>query len=373
MEVDSGAAFTVLSEHVYRRVASGTQGRLEVFPQRLQDFQGRKIHVLGTASVIVEYGTYHGRLMVLVVKGQRSSLLGRNWFRPLGIRLTGVYQLNSDPIEALIDEYSDLFSENIGSVKAPPIKLHIEENVAPIQMNARKVPFALRDHISLELHRLVVGQGVLEPVEYTDWATPIVPVIKEDGRIRICGDYKCTVNKVLKKDMYQIPAVSDILTTLKKGKIFAKLDFAQTYQQLPVEDSAKLQTIITHKGAFRPKRLQFGIASAPGIFQKFMDTLLGNVDGVVPYFDDVLVVAGSVRELVMVLKEVFERLRRVGICLKREKCVFGSDSVTFLGYRIDALGIHPTAGKLSAIHNAPSSKNKMELQAFLGTATSIAR
>uniref|UniRef100_A0A5S6QYG5 RNA-directed DNA polymerase n=1 Tax=Trichuris muris TaxID=70415 RepID=A0A5S6QYG5_TRIMR len=343
MEVDSGAAFTVLSGRTYRRVASGTQARLEVFPQRLQDLQGQKIHVLGKASVNVEYGRYRGRLMVLVVQVQRSSLLGRNWFRPLGIKVAGVYQLNSGPIEALIEEYSDLFSENIGSVKAPPTKLHIEENVAPIQMSARKVPLALRDRISLELDRLV-GQCVLEPVEYTYCATPIVPIIKEDDRIRICGDYKCTVNKVLKKDMYRIPAVSDILTTLKKGKIFAKLDFAQAYQQLPVDDdSAKLQTIITHKGAFRPKRLQFGIASAPGIFQKFMDTLLGNVDGVAPYFDNVLVVAGS-----------------------REKCVFGSDSVTFLGYHIDALGIHPTAEKLSAIHNAPSPKSKMELQAFLG-------
>ncbi|KFD72173.1 hypothetical protein M514_15446 [Trichuris suis] len=190
MEVDSGAAFTVLSEYTFNKVAWGKQAQLEAFPQRLQDFQGRKIHVLGTASVLVEYGTYHGRLMVLVVKGQRCSLLGRNWFKPLGIRLAGVYQLNSGPIEALLDEYCDLFSENISAVK----------------MSARKVPFALRDRISEELDRLV-RQGILEPVEYTDWATPIVPVIKEDGGIRICGDYKCTVNKALKKDLYQIPAV----------------------------------------------------------------------------------------------------------------------------------------------------------------------
>ncbi|KFD47113.1 hypothetical protein M513_12023, partial [Trichuris suis] len=366
MEVDSGAAFTVLSEYTFNKVAWGKQAQLEAFPQRLQDFQGRKIHVLGTASVLVEYGTYHGRLMVLVVKGQRCSLLGRNWFKPLGIRLAGVYQLNSGPIEALLDEYCDLFSENISAVKVPPVTLHIDEKVAPIQMSARKVPFALRDRISEELDRLV-RQGILEPVEYTDWATPIVPVIKEDGGIRICGDYKCTVNKALKKDLYQIPAVNDIMTTLKKGKIFAKLDFAQAYQQLPVDEaSAKLQTIITHKGAFKPKRLQFGIASAPGIFQKFMDALLGNMDGVIPYFDDVLVVAGSVRELVKVLKEVFERLRRVGIRLKKRKCVFGSDSVTFLGYRIDAQGIHPTAEKVDAIHNAARPRNKPELQAFLG-------
>ncbi|KRZ81251.1 Uncharacterized protein T08_3732 [Trichinella sp. T8] len=225
-------------------------------------------------------------------------------------------------------------------------------------MNARRVPFALKDRISEELDRLV-EQGILEPVQHTTWTTPIVPVIKNDGSIRICGDYKCTVNIALRKDLYQIPAVNDILATLKKGRIFAKLDLAQAYQQLEVDEaSAELQTIITHKGAFKAKRLQFGIASAPGIFQCFMDSLLSNLEGVVPYFDDVLIVAESQHELLEVLRRVFDRLRDAGIRLNREKCVFVSNSVEFLGYRIDAEGIHPSEKKVEAIHKAPRPRDK---------------
>uniref|UniRef100_A0A5S6QBK2 RNA-directed DNA polymerase n=1 Tax=Trichuris muris TaxID=70415 RepID=A0A5S6QBK2_TRIMR len=328
LEVDSGAAFTVLSEQVFEQACHGRKSRLEKFPYRLKDFQGRTVHVIGVATLSVEFGAFRGELKALIVERQRCNLLGRDWFKPLGIHLAGVNKLSHERVSGLIDEYADLFTEKINAVKCPPVVLHVDSKIPPIQMSARRVPFALKDRIAQELDRLV---------EQEFWSL-----------IRICGDYKCTVNKALRNDLYQIPAVNDILATLKKGKLFAKLDLAQAYQQL------------------QAKRLQFGIASAPGIFQKFMDTLLANVSGVVPYFDDVLIVASSTEELANILREVFTRFRRVGIRLKREKCVFASECVNFLGYRIDAEGVHPADDKVEAIHNAPSPKNKQELQAFLG-------
>ncbi|KRX13745.1 Transposon Ty3-I Gag-Pol polyprotein [Trichinella nelsoni] len=366
MQVDSGASLTIISEHTFKRVCLPHQRHLEPFHSVLRDFQGREVDVLGVSSLPVKFSSFTGSLPVVVVKGPRRSLLGRNWFKPLGIRLVGVHSVAPTSVQDLIDEYAELFSDTLGTVKGPPVVLHTDESIPPIQMNARRVPFALKDRISEELDRLV-EQGILEPVQHTTWTTPIVPVIKNDGSIRICGDYKCTVNKALRKDLYQIPAVNDILATLKKGRIFAKLDLAQAYQQLEVDEaSAELQTIITHKGAFKAKRLQFGIASAPGIFQRFMDSLLSNLEGVVPYFDDVLIVAESQHELLEVLRRVFDRLRDAGIRLNREKCVFVSNSVEFLGYRIDAEGIHPSEKKVEAIHKAPRPKNKQELQAFMG-------
>ncbi|KAL1245374.1 Uncharacterized protein TSPI_04422 [Trichinella spiralis] len=115
----------------------------------------------------------------------------------------------------------------------------------------------------------------------------------------------------------------------------------QAYQQLEVDEaSAELQTIIAHKGVFKAKRLQFSIVSVPGIFQRFLDSLLANLNDVVSYFKDVLTVADSQHELLEVLRRVFDRLRDAGIWLNREKCVIVSNSVEFLGYRIDAEGIH---------------------------------
>ncbi|KRZ34765.1 hypothetical protein T4B_10877 [Trichinella pseudospiralis] len=58
---------------------------------------------------------------------------------------------------------------------------------------------------------------------------PIVPVIKDDG--------SCTVDKTFGKEIYQVPAVNGILATLKKGRIFSKLDLAQTYERSLVDEA----------------------------------------------------------------------------------------------------------------------------------------
>ena len=118
----------------------------------------------------------------------------------------------------------------------------------------------------MELKRLQ-QLGVIEPVTTAEWAAPIVPVIKGDGSIRICGDYKLMVNQVAKTNVYPLPKIDDLLANLAGGKKFSKLDLANAYLQIPLhEDSKKLVTVNTHKGHFRYNRLLFGVSAAPSIF-----------------------------------------------------------------------------------------------------------
>ncbi|XP_058012440.1 uncharacterized protein K02A2.6-like, partial [Ahaetulla prasina] len=238
--------------------------------------------------------------------------------------------------------------------------------VAPIRLKARRVPFALKPKIDRELDKLV-SQGILVPVDHAKWETPIVTPVKPDGSVRICADYKATLNKALQKSAYPVPVVQHLLHSLGQGQVFAKLDLAQAYQQLPVDSStAEAQTIVTHRGAFKCTRLQFGVSVAPGLFQNLMERLLQGLPGVVPYFDDVLVSAENLGELGVRLRKVLGIFRSAGLKVKLNKCQIGVESVEFLGYRIDREGIHPTESKVRAIRKAPAPKNKTELQAFLG-------
>ncbi|XP_054277784.1 uncharacterized protein K02A2.6-like [Macrosteles quadrilineatus] len=92
---------------------------------------------------------------------------------------------------------------------------------------------------------------------------------KSNGKIRICGDYKATLNKAIQDHLYPIPPISQLLANFNQGKYFAKLDLAQAYQQLVIDEkSALAQTLITHKGAFKPKRLQFDLNFTPFISRK---------------------------------------------------------------------------------------------------------
>ncbi|CAG2226124.1 unnamed protein product [Mytilus edulis] len=124
--------------------------------------------------------------------------------------------------------------------------------------------------------------GNIEKVEFSEWAAPIVPIVKPDKSVRICGDYKVTINQVSKLDNYPIPNTDDLYATLSGGQAFSKLDLSQAYQQIVLdEESRTYVTINTHKGLYQYNCLPFGVSSAPGIFQRTMENLLQGIPKVV--------------------------------------------------------------------------------------------
>ena len=106
--------------------------------------------------------------------------------------------------------------------------------------------------------------GVLDNVNNSEWAAPVVVVPKGDGCLRVCGDYKVTINPVLNVDKYPLPKPEDLMARLAGGQKFSKLDLNHAYQQILLdEDSRKLVTINTHLGLFQRTRVPVGIASEP--------------------------------------------------------------------------------------------------------------
>ncbi|XP_046869355.1 uncharacterized protein LOC124462000 [Drosophila willistoni] len=110
----------------------------------------------------------------------------------------GISIMGSDvQIAGILNKFEHLFSTELGCYTGPPVILNIDATVPPVRLPPRRIPYALKGLVEEELDRQC-KQGILKPVEYSDWATPIVPVIKKDGSIRICGNYKSTLNKAVK-------------------------------------------------------------------------------------------------------------------------------------------------------------------------------
>ena len=123
----------------------------------------------------------------------------------------------------LLGKFDKVFKDEPGEINTFEAALHLKENVVPKFCKARTVPFALKEAIEQELNRLEQN-GIIEKVSYSPWAALIVPVPEGDGRIRLCGDYKVTINPMLEIDKYPLPKPDDIFATLAGGKYFPKID-----------------------------------------------------------------------------------------------------------------------------------------------------
>ena len=247
----------------------------------------------------------------------------------------------------------------------------MEPDATPWFCKARTVPYALQGKVEEALKKLV-EEGILVPVQFSEWAAPIVPVLKSDKEsVRVCGDFRMTVNHISKLDKYPTPKIEDLFATLEHGKEFTKLDLSQAYQQLTLDaESRKYVVINTHKGLFRYTQLLYGVSSAPGIFQQVMENLLQRIPGVVVYLDDILLTGATKEEHLQALDDVLKRLETAGLRSKRSKCCFmAPPSVDYLGHRIDSEGLHPLPDKVKAVKEAPAPQNVGELKSYLGLLT----
>ena len=369
MEVDTGASVSLISEATYEQLWQENRPKLNKAKVKLRTYSGEMLKVLGSITVDVNYEAQKAQLPLLVVAGNGPSLLGKNWL--LKIRLDWTELLHkveqeNCALEDVLQKHPEVFKEGLGLVKHYSAQIHVDPKAQPKFYKARPVAYSLREKVNDDLDRLQL-ERIIEPVEFSEWAAPIVPVVKANGSIRICGDYKTTVNAASKLDKYPLPRIDDLFSQLEGGKMFSKLDLSSAFQQIPLnEESRKFTTINTSKGLFQYTRLPFGISSAPSIFQRFMDSVLSGLHGVASYIDDIVVTGKTHKEHLQNLDSVLTRLERAGLRLNRTKSVFMLPSIQYLGHVISAEGIKPSQEKVCALLEAPSPTNTQQLRSFLG-------
>ena len=139
------------------------------------------------------------------------------------------------------------------------MRIQIDAEVTPKFCKAWPVPYAMKEKVEKKLDRML-GEGILDPVEFAEWEAPIVSVMKPNNSVRICGDFCMTINQAMTLDQYLTPKIENLLTLLAGGKSFTKLDLSQAYLQLPLDrESRKLAAINinTQKGLFCYTRMPF--------------------------------------------------------------------------------------------------------------------
>lgn len=130
-------------------------------------------------------------------------------------------------------EFKDIFDDSIGKLKDFKLKLHLKSDAHPKFCPPRQVPYALKEKVATELDRLK-SEGILTKINHSNWATPIVPVMKTNGTVRICNDFKSTINPHLVVDQHTLPYIEDIFARFSGGRKFSKVDLRQAYLQMEV-------------------------------------------------------------------------------------------------------------------------------------------
>lgn len=364
MELDTGAAISAISEQCYRKYFSSK--KLYSVSHVQQSYDGSVLDCLGVMIVDVTYRSMlQKNLELYVMKGNAPGLFGREWFLPFGINVS-LNQINVMNSSNVTDKFPEVFAEKLGTYNVKEFSLFLKDNVVPKFFRPRPLPFSLKEKVGQELDRMV-KLGVLKPVETSEWGTPIVPIVKSNGEIRICGDFKVTVNPFLKIDRYPLPRAEDIFVGISGCKYYSKIDLSHAYQQLRLtSESRKVLTLSTHLGLFEPSRLMFGIASAPGIFQREMEKICQGLEFVSCYLDDILIGGKTLEHHTEILNAVLERLKKVGLTVNKEKCEFFKTELLFLGFKVTKDGIFTDKNKVKVINEMPKPTNVDELKAFIG-------
>ncbi|XP_053698934.1 uncharacterized protein K02A2.6-like [Sabethes cyaneus] len=263
----------------------------------------------------------------------------------------------------LIERFPRVFDASMGTIKGVQASLHLKQDSKPVFMKARTIPFAIRDTVEREIKNMVES-GILKKVEHSEWATPVVPVMKSGNRVRLCGDYKVTVNKCLLVDEHPLPTIDELFSNMADGKKFTKLDLAQAYLQIEVrEENREILTLNIHLGLYQPSRLMYGVSSAPAIFQREISQLLGDIQGVSVFLDDIKVTGSDDEAHLRRLKTVLQRLDDHGMQLNVAKCDFFADRIEYCGFVIDREGIKKMKTKIDAIQEMPRAQNREQIRA----------
>ena len=373
MEIDTGASVSVISEDTYLSVWPGDQRPvLQKSTAQLRTYSGELMHVCGTITVCVFYRQQQKTLPLLVVRGAGRPLFGRDWMKEIKLDwklLQSLHSVNKvdDQLQSLLENHAEVFRDELGSLRDIKVTLQISPDAQPCYHRPRPIPYMLYaqewrmswlDWRRMEWSNLLLTRTGL---------APIVPVVKRDGAIRICGDFKVTVNKVAKRDMYPLPKVEDLLSTLAGGKSFSKLYLSHAYQQLHLsEESKPLVTIQHFQGSLSIHSITIwrlcSTIHFPAHNGEFAERNPQCCDLSRRYPSD-----GE--RLMLSTSRIYSKCYRD---CKSQECdwkdlnaSFMLPKVTYLGYVISSEGVHPAPEKVRAIRNAPIPTNLSQLKSFL--------
>ena len=273
----------------------------------------------------------------------------------------------NEALKQLIVKYSSVFSNNDDPPSVTPFFCHtIHLESMPKPKKAYVIPTCFQDRVKNQIQDMI-HYGTIRPSR-SPFHSPLVPVVKKDGKIRLCVDFR-NLNENIISDSYPLPNINNILHNLGKGKIFTCLDLREGYHQIPLsEESKSLTAFVAPGGLYEYNVMPMGLKDSPSAFSRIINQVLigltGNSTHV--YMDDIIVQGTNLKNHIENLEKVLVRLQESKLTLKLSKCEFFKVSVKYLGHIVSAEGLKAQPEKVEVITNMARPQTIKQLQSFLG-------
>lgn len=257
---------------------------------------------------------------------------------------------------------------DVGLAKTMPHTIELT-NYTPIWQRPRTFSEPVNKEIEEQCHELLS----LDIIEQSNskWSSPIVPVRKPSGELRLCIDYR-KVNQVTKTSHFPMPNLNHYIYKAQHINYMTKLDLVRGYYQIPLEKESREYTAFsTPQNHYQFKRLSFGLKNSGIAFQQVMQQLMSPIDSkrIIVYIDDILIMSTTFDEHVQLVRRVLATLCKNGIKIKVPKCEFFRKQVQFLGHIISERGIAKCPKYIEQVKEFPVPTTVTQVRQFLGLVT----
>ena len=289
-------------------------------------------------------------------------------YQELGVDELSLTDPEKCALRDVLQRYIDVFSLSDDDLGYCTTLKHVIDvgDSPPVKQRFRRLHPPLKNQVEEELQRME-KQGLIEP-STSPWCSPLVPVKKKDGRIRICIDYR-KLNALTKMSSYPLPNIEDNLKQFAGSKYFSTLDLVSGYHQVALEESSKEKTAFATEGALYQFRVMpQGACGSPATFQNLMNRVLSGVPSsqALAYLDDILICGVSFMDHLQNIELVLDRLRQHGLKLSVKKCNPFKKEVDYLGHTLTTEGIKPSKKNVEAILELPRPKTVKQVRRLAG-------
>ena len=269
-------------------------------------------------------------------------------------------------VSTMLLNYPEVLADTPGRCKLISHDVKLIPGTTPIRQAPYRVPPKKREQMKKEVDYLLAN-GLAVP-SVSPWASPCLLVPKEDGTLRLCTDYR-RVNSVTLPDAYPIPRVDDLIDAVGQSLYITKIDLLKGYYQIPLtEEAQSISAFVTPFGLYEYLVMPFGMRNSPATFQRIMNYILKDLEGVNVYLDDIIIFSNTWIDHLNRVANVLERLRDANLTIKLAKTTLCSAVVTYLGHEVGRGLVRPKSANVDSILRYPVPTHRKAVMRFMGMA-----